>query len=117
VQDSASQFVHLTWLFTLRPELLQPGRSIELPLALPRVVEPWTYDVLASETLDTPAGPVPALHVKPRRESRPGGDLTAEMWVAPSLQYLPVRLLIRQDAETYIDLLIERLPEQAAPGR
>jgi hypothetical protein len=39
------------------------------------------------------------------------------MWVAPSLQYLPVRLLIRQDAETYIDLLIERLPEQAAPGR
>ena len=117
VQDSASQFVHLTWLFTLRPELLQPGRSVELPLALPRVVESWTYEVLASETLDTPAGPVPTLHVKPRRESRPGGDLTAEMWVAPSLQYLPVRLLIRQDAETFIDLLIERLPEQAAPGR
>lgn len=117
VQDSASQFVHLTWLFTMRPELLQPGRSIELPLALPRVLEPWTYDVLASETLDTPAGPVQALHVKPRREPRPGGDLTAEMWVAPSLQYLPVRLLIRQDAETYIDLLIERLPEQAAPGK
>jgi hypothetical protein len=117
VQDSASQFVHLTWLFTLRPELLQPGRSVELPLALPRVVEPWTYDVLASETLDTPAGPVHTLHVKPRRESRPGGDLTAEMWVAPSLQYLPVRLLIRQDAETFVDLLIERLPEQAAPGR
>ena len=67
--------------------------------------------------LDTPAGPVHTLHVKPRRESRPGGDLTAEMWVAPSLQYLPVRLLIRQDAETFVDLLIERLPEQAAPGR
>ena len=39
------------------------------------------------------------------------------MWVAPSLQYLPVRLLIRQDAQTYIDLLIERLPQQAEPGR
>lgn len=117
LQDSASQFVHLTWLFTMQPELLQPGRSVQVPLALPRVVEPWTYDVLEAETLDTPAGPVPTLHVKPRREPRPGGDLTAEMWVAPSLQYLPVRLLIRQDAETYIDLLIERLPEQAAPGR
>jgi hypothetical protein len=28
-----------------------------------------------------------------------------------------VRLLIRQDAETYIDLLLERLPEQARDGR
>ena len=117
LQDSASQFVQLTWLFTTRPGLLQPGRSITLPLALPRQVETWTYDVLGSETLATPAGPVDAVHVKPRREARPGVDLTAEIWVAPSLQYLPVRILIRQDVDTYIDLNIERLPEQAAPGR
>ena len=83
----------------------------------PRSIEPWIYDVRGGEILYTPAGPVDTLHVKPRREARPGGDLTAEFWVAPSLQYLPVRILIRQDAEIYIDLLIERLPEQAAPGR
>jgi hypothetical protein len=117
LQDSASQFVQLTWLFTTQPELLQRGRSIEMPLALPRSVEPWTYDVLEAETLDTPAGPVPAVHVKPRREPKPGGDLTAEIWVAPSLQYLPVRILIRQDADTWIDMAISRLPDQAAPGR
>jgi hypothetical protein len=111
LQDSASQFVQLTWLFTTQPELLQPGRSITLPLALPRRVEPWVYDVLGSETLATPAGPVDAVHVKPRRVARPGVDMTAEIWVAPSLQYLPVRILIRVDAETYIDLNIERLPE------
>lgn len=117
LQDSASQFVQLTWLFTTQPELLQAGRSITLPLALPRQVEPWIYDVLGSVTLATPAGPVEAVHVKPRREARPGVDMTAEIWVAPSLQYLPVRILIRQNAETYIDLNIERLPEQAAPGK
>jgi hypothetical protein len=117
LQDSASQFVQLTWLFTTQPELLQPGRSITLPLALPRQVEPWIYDVLGSETLATPAGPVAAVHVKPRRVARPGVDMTAEIWVAPSLQYLPVRILIRIDAETYIDLNIERLPEQAEPGK
>ena len=117
LQDSASQFVQLTWLFTTQPELLQPGRSIELPLALPRRVEPWIYDVLSVETLQTPAGPVDAVHVKPRREPRPGAELTAEIWVAPSLQYLPVRILIRQDADTWIDLAIEQLPEQAAPGK
>ena len=117
LQDSASQFVQLTWLFTMQPELLQTGRSIDVPLALPRVVEPWTYDVLGAETLSTPAGPVSAVHVKPRREARPGSDMTAEIWVAPSLQYLPVRILIRQDADTWIDLNIDRLPEQAAPGK
>lgn len=116
VQDSASQFVQMTWLFTTRPALLERGRTVDIPLALPRRVETWVYEVLETETLQTPAGPVEAVHVKPRREGKPN-ELTAEMWVAPSLQYLPVRLLIRQDAQTYIDLLIERLPQQAEPGR
>ena len=117
VQDSASQFVQLTWLFTTQPQLLQPGQSIDIPLALPRRVETWTYDVLGPEVLWTPAGPVDTVHVKPRREAGTGGDLTAEMWVAPTLQYLPVRILIRQSAETYLDLNIEKLPEKAAERR
>lgn len=113
VQDSASQFVQMTWLFITQADLLAPGRSIELPLALPRQVDAWIYDVLGEETLYTPVGQLQAMHVRPRREARPGGDLTAEFWVAPTLQYLPVRIVIRQDAETWVDLLLERLPQQA----
>ena len=60
-----------------------------------------------------PVGEVAAVRVRPRREPRPGGDLTAEIWVAPTLQNLPVRILIRQDAQTFVDLLLERLPQQA----
>jgi hypothetical protein len=115
VQDAVSQFVQMTWRFTLQPALLTEGTVIELPLALPRRVETWVYDVRGSETLWTPAGPVEAVHVQPRREPRPGGDLVAEMWFAPALQYLPVRITIRQDAQTWIDLLVDRLPEQAGP--
>ncbi len=117
VQDSVSQFVHMTWLFTMHPELLAPGRSIELMLALPRRIEPWTYDVVAIDRIETRAGPVEALHVKPRRDARPGSDYVAEVWIAPSLQYLPVRIVVRQDAETFVDMQIERLPQQAEPGR
>lgn len=117
VQDSASQFVQLTWLFTTQPQRLRTGESIPLMLALPRRIDTWVYDVLMQETLATGAGPVEAVHVRPRRPARPGGDLTAEMWVAPSLQYLPVRIVIRQDADTYVDLLLEQLPRQAATGR
>jgi Protein of unknown function (DUF3108) len=117
VQDSVSQFVHLTWLFTTKPELLTPGKTIDIPLALPRRVQVWTYDVVGSETQYLPSGAVETVHVKPRRESAAGGDLTVEMWVAPTLQYLPVRIVIKQDADTFVDMLLDRLPQQAAPGK
>jgi hypothetical protein len=115
VQDEASLFVQLTWLFTTQPHLLQAGRTVEVPLALPRRVEPWQYDVVGEETLQMPFAQVSAMHVKPRRIAKPGGDLTAEIWFAPGLQYLPVRILIHQDAQTYIDLTLLRAPQQSAP--
>jgi hypothetical protein len=115
VQDTASQFVQLTWLFTTQPQRLRSGQSVQLMLALPRRVDPWVYDVLDSERLYTAAGEIDAVHVRPRPLPRPSGELTAEMWIAPELQYLPVRIVIRQDADTYVDLLLERLPQQAAP--
>jgi hypothetical protein len=117
VQDTASQFVHLTWLFTTQPERLRPGQSVEVPLALPRDVDSWVYDVVARETLQAPFGAVEAFHLKPRRPARPG-TLAVESWIAPTLQYLPVRIRIQQDAETFIDLMIEKPPLQAAePAR
>lgn len=117
VQDSASQFVQMTYLFTTRPALLTTGRTVELPLALPRHVDRWFYDVVEEQTLHTSFGPVPTMHVKPRRAPRPGGDLIAEAWFAPTLQHLPIRILIRQDVDTYVDLMIERLPQQAEAPR
>ena len=121
LQDTASQFVQLTWLFTTQPGLLQAGQTIPLPLALPQRIQLWQYEVGESETLDTPAGPVLAVHVRPRpdaaSEARRGGDLVPEAWFAPSLQYLPVRIFIRQDSDNYIDLVLERLPQQAEGGR
>ncbi len=116
VQDTASQFVQMTWLFTTRPELLRVGNSIELPLALPRRMDRWTYDVLAEQRLYTPVGELDTFHLKPRRAGeRPRGELSAEVWLAPSLQYLPVRIRIQQDAETYVDLMLDAAPLQAAP--
>ena len=42
------------------------------------------------------------------------GALRAEIWFAPQLRYLPVRIRIEQDAETYVDLVLARRPEIAA---
>ena len=115
-QDEASQFVQLTWLFTTQPERLKVGRSVEMPLAISRKLERWTYDVIAEETLRFGFGPVATFHLKPRSVAS-GGDLTPEIWIAPSLQYLPVRMLIRDDKGNWIDLSLESPPLQAAPGK
>ena len=112
-QDEASQFVQLTWLFTTQPERLKVGQSIEIPLAVTRSLDRWIYDVVGEDLLQFPFGEVATFHVKPRREAS-GGDLTAEIWFAPTLQYLPVRILIRQQQESWVDLTLERPPLQAA---
>jgi hypothetical protein len=116
VQDAASQFVQLTWMFTTRPELLRVGNAIQVPLALPRRADRWVYDVVGEERLDTPLGALDAFHLKPRRaDDRPRGELSAEVWFAPTLQYLPVRIRIQQDNDTFVDLVIDSAPMQAAP--
>jgi Protein of unknown function (DUF3108) len=110
VQDTASQFVQLTYVFSTRPELLRIGGTVDIPLALPHRVDVWTYDVVDEEELATPFGPLPSIHLKPRRALRPG-ELSIEFWFAPQLRYLPVRIRVQQDAETYIDLMISKRPE------
>ena len=114
VQDTASQFVQLMYVFSTRPELLRVGNTVEIPLALPHKVDVWTYDVVAEEVLDAPFGPLPTIHLKPRsRGVRRAGELSAEIWFAPQLRYFPVRIRIHQDDETFIDLMISKRPELA----
>ena len=112
VQDTASQFVQLTYVFSTRPELLRVGGSVEIPLALPHKVDVWVYDVVEEEVLNTPFGPLPTVHLKPRkRPIQKANELSAEIWFAPQLRYLPARILIRQDDHNYADLMISRRPE------
>lgn len=112
VQDPVSQFLQLTYLFRAHPERLTPGSQIEIPLALPRHLNPWVFDVMSPEVLDTPIGRLQAYQLKPRRMDavRPN-DLRADIWFSPELQYLPVRIRIFQDENTYLDLQIAKRPE------
>jgi hypothetical protein len=114
VQDSASQFVQMTWWFNLQPQRLRAGETLAMPLALPQRVSLWHYDVMGEERLALPFGTVSAWYLKPRPDSPGKSDLSVEVWVAPSLQYLPVRLRIRQEPEATVDLTLSRPPQQAA---
>jgi len=117
VQDTASQFVELGHQFATGKASLDVGKSVQLWLARPNAVAEWTYDIVGLETLQSQRlGAVPAYHLKPRPLAKPSGPVTAEMWFAPSLQYLPVRIKITLNAETWVDLHIEKI-EQATPPK
>jgi hypothetical protein len=96
VQDPASQLVQITWRMLTQPELAQPGQVVELPLALPRRMGQWTYDVSGFQTVDLPFGATETLHLMPRTANGRGDEIIMEVWLAPSLQYLPVRIRFAQ---------------------
>ncbi len=115
VQDPASQFIQLAYGFILKPESLKVGNTVRMPLAILTRAETLAYDVVGEEVLKTPIGDVPTFHIKPRRMVESNANLPADIWVAPGLQYLPVRIYVKVNEETYMDMQMDRAPQQA-PG-
>jgi hypothetical protein len=113
VQDTASQFIELAHRFATGQMPLTPGGSVYLWLARPTGVDPWVYDVLGEETLYLPRlDKVRAIHIKPRRLNASNGPINAEIWFAPSLQYLPVRILLTRSDDTSVDLMVDTIEQQ-----
>jgi hypothetical protein len=116
VQDTASQFVALTQRFARQPGLLAVGKTVQLWLARPTGVDEWTYDIEGKDTLDSAhLGPLEAFHLKPRPLAKPRGPVAAEIWFAPSLQYLPARIRLSLGTDSWLDLMVEKI-EQAGPA-
>jgi len=112
VQDTASQFVELAHRFSTGQDTLEVGRSVSFWLARPGGVDRWTYDIVGREMLQTgELGTVEAFHLKPRPLANPRGNVTAEMWFAPSLQYLPVRIRVSM-GEGFVDLVVNRIEQR-----
>lgn len=112
-QDAASQFVELGHRFATGRQPLALGGTVDLWLARPGGVDKWTYDVAAQDLLRTPRyGEVAAWRLTPRPIDKPRGNITAEMWFAPSLQYLPVRIRLTMGEEAQIDLLVDTIEQR-----
>ena len=113
VQDTASQFVDLSYRFASGLDVLEVGRSVSFWMARPAGVDLWTYDIVGRDVLQTPSlGPIEAFHLKPRSIPNPRGNITAEMWFAPSLQYLPVRIKVNMGDTAYVDLIVDRIEQR-----
>ena len=111
-QDRLSVFVQLGALLAAAPERYPQGTRIQLATAGTRDVDAWTFTVEGEETLNLPMGSVPTLRLQ--RLPRPGHeyDQKAQLWLAPTLGYLPARIRLTQANGDFADL---QLLEHSAP--
>lgn len=100
-QDQLSLFIQLGALLAGEPSKYPVGTTISTQTVGPRAAETWVVTVEREEKLELPGGDLATVKLvrNPRREY----DQKAEMWLAPSLSYLPVRLRITQPNGDYVD--------------
>ncbi len=93
-QDRLSVMLQLAARLAARPADLAPGQSISITTATAREVAEWRFSVEALEELSLPGRDLRAW----RLLRRPVGpfDFTLELWLAPELAYMPVRLRLTQ---------------------
>lgn len=111
LQDTASQFVQLAQDFATKRLPLQVGAVVPVTLGRPGGVDDWVYDVVAAETVPTPMGDLMAYHLKPRPLPNARGTVSAEIWFAPALQHLPVRIKLSLNPETWLDLTLDSVAQ------
>ncbi len=80
-QDRLSVFIQLAGLLAATPDRFVPGTQLTLTTVSATGADRWTFTVEATETLNLPAGTLPALKLQrlPRRDY----DQKAELWLAP----------------------------------
>ena len=100
-QDRATVFIQMAGMLAGDPAAFPTGSSMSLYTVGPRSADVWTFVVEPVEVVNLPVGEMPALKLvrKPRDEY----DNKVELWLAPSLGYLPVRSKVTQADGAFVD--------------
>lgn len=100
-QDRLSVFIQLGAMIAGDPLKYPPASTITLPTVGPRDTDTWVFGIDGEEKLDLPGGEQTTL--KLTRQPRPDYDQKVELWLAPALGYLPVRIRLTQNDGDFID--------------
>jgi hypothetical protein len=89
-QDQLSFMAQLALIAQAFPERMQPGMAIALEVAGNRNTRVYDLRVIGRETIVTPAGSIETLKLD--RVVQPGTrDPRIQLWLAPSMRWLPVK--------------------------
>lgn len=100
-QDRLSIFFQLAGMLAAEPARFVPGTQVQILTAGTREADTWTFTVVGTPTLALPAGEQATIALK--REPRREFDQTIEIWFAPALGYLPVRIRLSQANGDVVD--------------
>lgn len=113
-QDLVSVSIQLASLFNAHPTQHVRGQVVSLPVTSASSADIWRFQVAETTNLNLPAGVLSTRRlVRPPRHEY---DKTVEIWLAPTLQYLPARIRITEHNGDFIDQLLESLPPLAPPA-
>ena len=101
VQDRLSLFFQLAGMLAGDPERYGPGTQVRVPTTGTREVDSWIFTVTGTPTLALPYGEQATVAL--RREPRRAYDQTIEIWFAPGLNFVPVRMRITQGNGDVLD--------------
>jgi hypothetical protein len=102
-QDQLSIFFQLAGLLAANPERYAAGSSLSFQAVGPRSSETWVFKVAAPDVVALPGGRVRAIRLSKDPVSE--YDSRAEVWLAPELDYLPVRIRLTQGNGDVVDQL------------
>ncbi len=102
-QDYLSSFFQLAGLLAGQPQRYPPGSSIPFQVVNARGAEPWVFTVDGPETVELPDGSKGG--IKLTREHDAQSDTTVELWLAPDLLYVPIRIRLSQGNGDFAELL------------
>lgn len=104
VQDRFSMLIQLSALVRGNPSAYKPGVTQQFFVIDNNSGETWPIAVIGDERVQTQAGIVDARHFM-RLPRRDGDTRRIDMWLAPSLGWLPVRLVQTEPNGAQIELL------------
>lgn len=105
-QDRTSATWQLIAIARAAGEAFKTGTEWKMLVAGRRDADPWTFKVLGQENIKTPMGEMLAIHVSkaPPADSK---DQQLDLWLAPGLEWYPVRLKFSDADGDYVDQVLE----------
>ncbi|MCM2491340.1 DUF3108 domain-containing protein [Burkholderia glumae] len=103
-QDRFSLLMQLSGLVHGAPDTYRPGVAREFLVVDNDSGETWPIVTIGDESIRTDAGPLQARHFR-RLPRRAGDARRIDIWLAPSLDWLPVRLVQTEPNGSEIELL------------
>lgn len=100
-QDRLSVFVQLGAMIAGAPDKYPSATTIAVQTISARDADTWLFTVEGEEKLDLPGGEQATL--KLARNPQQGYDQKVELWLAPALGYLPVRIRLSQTNGDFVD--------------